>query len=183
MNLDYAAPSVAELPEGGIRVVVPFTPAARALRRRVMTLAWGSIIVWTVGFLAATIVAWPALPAWVCFGPIVVFLIGVVHWAARNPDSVARFREGDVTIDVTDDTLTVSFASANPSIGIPTSQIRRIRVERCDFSRCWRIVLVCRRDSGPHRWTVAVHEDSSQLMSAATALRVAAGLPEGEAPT
>jgi hypothetical protein len=175
-ELQFAALSITMLPARGVRVVVPFTPTVRAFRRRVIFTKWANIVFMTAVFITASIAAWPAPTAWFCFGPCALLMLIAAYWATTHPRLIAPFRADDATIQVTDHRLTLTFANAHDPIEVPTKEIHRIKAKRCNFSRCWKIVVLGRRKSGPFHWTLAVHNNSTQLANVARVLRDAVGL-------
>lgn len=160
--------TIEKLDGSAIRVIVPFTPTVHALRRRILVRRWLGLCVMASLFIVAMLIN-PA--AWFCFAPFALLFLWMGYRAYMHPNLISPFRATDVRIEATNRLFRVSWTSETREL--PADAIRTIKARRCDFSRCWKLVVCGKASTGNFCVPVAIHEDSARLVEASRALREA----------
>ena len=159
---------------GELRITVPKTARVVAYYRRSIAARSATIVVQACLF--GTIATFAIVDRQLClgsfFGSFAVFCFGGVIYSIRHPERVNLFMPSTTVIRLDENGLSVMEVERGRTRRYAREEIRAIQAQRCDFSRCGRLVVSAKRyQRRRSKAIVAVYSNLQPLTEIAAVLR------------
>jgi hypothetical protein len=101
---------------------------------------------------------------------------GALVYSLQYPDRVNLFKASTAIVQLDETTLHVTTSEHHRTRQYPRHEISAIQAQRCDFSRCGKIVVSVKRNGRRFKNIIAVYSELQPLKDVASRLRAAIGI-------
>jgi hypothetical protein len=165
---------------GELRITVPKTERVMKYYKSIIVVRAAAMMVVICVSAAIGLMHRHDIGSDIMCGIFILVFAGALFYYLAHPEQVSLFTASAVILHLDDSALSITKLDEGSTRRYARDQIRRIRTQRCDFSRCGMIVLSERRNGRRLKAIIAVYAELQPLADATEVLRRAMYLDKRE---